>query len=309
MMAQKTGRRRLEKLSKAAETAVHTRKVFVRLKLARCLKILKELTRFDEAGDLLRASARKRGIISGVAFLVLIFVLLFVAAIEELWIVSTVLCFGMVAAAALAVYSFIQYKRLKNLDLANDFRTVLVPFLTAIREDVPAQDKIKLKLDLAGPSDSKVIRKGEPASKGGKKIQETVYSDPWCHLEAPLAAGSHITLDISNVYTQRNVSWKTRGKHKRKTKWKKLVLVRAGMSPAPGRFAIDPAAADQKLGEYGLKLKKRPEGETAAIKAKRKFKSAGPAPPSESIQPKEILDMFFRLGSVMRPVSTGGQSA
>jgi len=309
MNARKTGRRRLEKLSAAAEAILLKRTVLARFRLVRCLKILKELARFDEAGDLLRASNQRRGIISGVVFFVLLFVFIFLGTQDDMSAISAAFGAGVLIAGGLVVYSVIRYRRLKSLDLANDFRTVLVPFLTAIREDVSPHDRVKLKLDLAGPTDSKVIRKGEPTSAGGKKFQDTVYSDPWCHLEVPLITGSRITLDISNLYTCRKVTWKNPGgKHKRKTKWKKLVRVRAGMSSAPGRSAIDPGASDRKWENYVLRIKKRPEGETAAIKMKRKFKSTGSAS-SESVQPKEVLSMFLRLQSLMRPVKTGSLNA
>lgn len=307
-MGQKTGRRRLKGLSKAAEAAVLKREVFGRLKLVRWLKILRELARYDEAGDLQRARLKKTAVISGVALVPLGILLAFLAGEEEPWFVSAVLGAAMLTAAILLIYCLVRNKRLTNLDLANDFRKVLIPFLTAIREDVPSKDKIKLKLDLAGPTDSKAIRKGAPTHRDGKKIQETVYSDSWCHLEASLVTGSRITLDISNLYTRRKVTSKNpRGKYKLKVKWKKLVVARAGMSPDMERYAFDPVAVERKAGEGELKLKKRVEGPSAALKMKRKFKSAG-SPPSESIQPKEILGMFLRLESLMRPVSTGGQN-
>ena len=310
MKARKSGRRRLKGLSRTAESAVLKREVFGRLKLDKWLKILKELAGYDEAGDFLRARCKKRAVTFGVALVPLLFFLFMWGGDKEFWVPGAVLGTGVLIAGGLLVYCLIRNRRLKDLDLSNDFRTVLVPFLTAIREDVPSKDKIKLKLDLTGPSKAKVIRKLEPVQRGGKKVQETVYSDRWCNMEAPLAAGNRITLDILNIYRRYKISGSNPGgKHKWKTKWKKLVVVRASMSSVAGRFGFDPVIVQQKSKEYGLKLKKGFEGETVAVKMKKKFKSAGPTPPSDSIHPKEILGMFLRLESLIRPIPTGSLKA
>jgi hypothetical protein len=307
-MGQQTRRRPLKGLSKAAETAVRKRSVFGRLKLSRWLKILRELAQYDEAGELIRARTKKMAVISGVTLILVVLLLLIVGGDKGFLVVSMALAGLALTAAGFLIHSLVRRRQLKDLDLADDFRNVLIPFLIAIREDIASKDKVRLKLDLAGPSDAKVVRRGEVKHKGKKKINETVYSDPWCHLDAPLTAGSHITLDIANTYTRRDVRWKNpRGKSKQKFKWKKMVVVRAGMFPDASRFAFDRAAVEKGSGQGGLRLKKRFEGEAVAMKTKRKFKSVGSAPPAESIQPKEIVAMFLKLESLIRPVPTGSQ--
>jgi hypothetical protein len=307
-MGQQTGRRPLKGLSKAAETAVRKRRVFGRLRLSRWLKILRELARYDEAGELLRARNLKRAVASACILVLTIVLMLLFLGPKESFVVFVLMAVCAILASASLTYALISRGRLKNLDLADDFRTVLIPFLTAIREDVASRDKVRLNLDFGGPSEGKVVRQGDLPGKGKKRIHETVYSDPWCSLEAPLAAGNHITLDITNTYVCHDVRWSNpRGKSKRKIKWKKLVLVRAAMSPDAGRFRFEPSAAKEMAGHEPLKLKNRIEGEAAALKAKHKFKSVGSTPPAESIQPKEIVAMFLKLGSLIRPLSTGSQ--
>jgi hypothetical protein len=307
-MAQKTRRRPLKGLSKAAETAARKRQVFGRLRLNRWLGILKELASYDDAGDQLRSRAKRGSAISVVSFIVLLFLLFAFWGGGELLVVSMALGCGALIALGLFVYFLKRMTQLKDLDLANDFRSVLIPFLIAIREDVPPKEKIRLNLDLAGPLETKVIRQGDLGQRGGKEVHETVYSDPWCHLEAPLAAGKHITLEIANTYIRHEVRWRTsRGKNKTKSKWKKLVVVRAEMAPDARRFLLDPGAVKKERGEGGLKLKKRVDGEAAVIKMKQKFRSVGPDPPAESVQTKQIVAMFLRLGSLLRPIPTGSQ--
>lgn len=307
-MGQQPGRRPLKGLSKTAEAAVLSRRLQGRFSLNRWLRILKELARYDEAGDLLRAQARKRATVCGM-FLFLALFAIFLSVVFGLNTTAVLLGGVALIAVALLVTFLVRSRRLGKLDLADDFRTVLIPFLVAIREDVPAGHKVKLSLDLAGPTEAKRVREGDLPPQRDKKRRETVFSDPWCHLEAPLVLGSQIELDIVNVYTRRDIRWKTsRGKHKRKLKWKKRVVVRAGLHPDARRFAFDPAAAT-KSGMGAVRLSKRLEGESAVLKAKKKFKAEGSDPPRESIGPKELVAMFLRLGSMIRPLTTGGQAS
>ncbi|MHC1741872.1 MAG: hypothetical protein AB9873_02430 [Syntrophobacteraceae bacterium] len=290
-----------------AETAVRKRRVTGRLRLNRWLKILRELASYDATGDLRRSRAKWGAGISGGAFIALL--VLFFCVLGEDELVCGALGIGALIALGLIGYFLKKLKQLGALDLANDFRTVLLPFLVAIREDVPTMEKVKLNLDLAGPSETKVIRKGDLGKKDGKDIEETVYSDPWCHLEAPLAAGNRITLDIANTYTRHQVRWRTtRGKNKSKCKWRKLVVVRAAMAPDAARFMFDPVALKKGQNEVGLKVKKRADGEAVVITMKKKIKFVGNDPPADSsIQTKEIVAMFLRLGSLIRPIPTGSQ--
>lgn len=291
-----------------AETAVRKRQVRGRLRLNRWLRILRELASYDQAGDLLRSRTKRRAGISAVAFFVLLFPLYFFWGGGELLVVTVALGTAILVALGLAGFSIKKLRQLDALDLADDFRSVLLPFLVAIREDVPPTQKVKLSLDLTGPSEAKVIRKGPLGKKGGKDIEETVYSDPWCHLEAPLAAGNHITLDIANTYLRHQVTWRTtRGKSKSKCKWRKLVVVRAAMAPDAARFTLDPVALKKGQSEVGLKLKRRTEGEAVVMKMKKKIKSVGNDPPIDTVQAKEIVAMFLRLGSLIRTIPTGSQ--
>jgi hypothetical protein len=306
-MGQQTRRRLLRELSKAAETAVMKRQVFGRLSLNRWLKILRELARYDEAGDLLCARTRKRAIASGVVLFLALFAVPMAAANDLGALAAAFACLALIAAGLLVAF-LVRNRRLRNLDLANDFRNVLIPFLIALREDIPSGRKVRLKLDLAGPSEAKVIRKGDLAPRGERKLHETVYSDPWCQLEAPLSSGNSISLDIANTYTRQDIRYRTsRGKRKHKSKWKKLVVVRAEIIPDAKRFALDPSSPKGASGPGDVRLKKRLEGESAMIKTKWKVKSRGPSPPPDSIPPKAVVAMFLRLGSMLRPLPTGSQ--
>ncbi len=308
-MARQSARRPVKGLSKMAETAVLKRQVMGRLRMNRWLRILRELSSYDEAGDLLRSRSKKGAGISVVSCIVLLVLLFVFWGGGELLIVSVALGAGALLTLAFSIFFLKKLKQLDALDLANDFRSILLPFLVAIREDVPSTEKVKLNLDLAGPSEAKMIRKGNLGKKGGKEIEETVYSDPWCHLEAPLAAGKHIRLDIANIYTRHQISWRTtRGKNKSKSKWRKLVVVRAEMAPDAVRFTLDPVALKKGQKEVGLKLKKRTEGEAVAIKMKKKFKAIGNDPPVDTVQAKELIALFLRLGSLIRPIPTGSQA-
>jgi hypothetical protein len=64
---------------------------------------------------------------------------------------------------------------------------------------------------------------------------------------------------------------------------------------------------DAKSGAGDVRIKKRFEGEAAVIKSKQKFRSEGSMPPVDSVRPRDVVAMFLRLGSLIRPLPTGSQ--
>ena len=178
----------LAALSPEARAIIDTKKVSGRRRLREWFKLLKEVAAFDETVDELRARLNKQAII----FLVLTFVFfiisfpVFILGFPLLILIVTPILF--VVFLVLTIVSFKKKGGLGKIDLANEFRETLIPFLQIISEDLHPKARIALELDMAGLADAKKVREEEIPPGRFRKVTETEYRDPWCKLEAPLVA-------------------------------------------------------------------------------------------------------------------------
>ncbi|MEW5725263.1 MAG: hypothetical protein AB1896_19270, partial [Thermodesulfobacteriota bacterium] len=261
--------------------------------------LLSEAAAFDEAADELRAKCGKRAILFLILSIAFGFLAFFTFGI-------TLILF--VPALVLTIVYFVKKGRLKKIDLDNEFRRVLLPFLETIAEDIPAEGRLRLELDLAGPVEAKIVQRQEIPPGRFRKVLETVYQDPWCRAEVPLMDGSRLILDIENTFVTQDRYWRNpRGKSKHKTKWKKLVSATAGLAPA-GFFDFDQGLLGREAGGEKLKLKEKQGAEIARLTRKFKFKAVN-AQPAETIGPDALLAMFFQLGSMLKQSPAGGNQA
>lgn len=286
-------------LSADARQVLDSKKVSGKNKLKDWFIVLMEAAAFDEAGDALRAKYGKRAILFLILSIVFLFLAFFTVGITLILFVPSVI---------LTIVYFVKKSRLGKIDLDNEFREVLIPFLQTISEDIHGSGRIKMDLDLAGPVKEKIVRKEEIPPGRFRKVIETVYEDPWCQVEVPLVDGSRLILNIDNTYITYDRYWRNpRGKSKHKTKWKKLVTATAGIAP-DDRFDFDSDRANDMAAGEKLKFADKKGLEIATLTRKFKFKAVN-AQPGETIGPDALLAMFFQLGSMLQPSSETGSGS
>lgn len=135
---------------------------------------------------------------------------------------------GLVAAAVSACAAVVTivlwpiYSRVAELDLRNHLREVLIPFLRVLEQDMPAKALLRLKLDLAGTVDRKLVSKSDedPGLWQYPKVKIRTYRDPWMTGAATLADGSALVFHGVDMLRRREVTRKGYRKVKTKTKVK-----------------------------------------------------------------------------------------
>jgi len=216
--------------SPAARSILQLKRIYGRRPLNEWRALLAEVAAIDRTSEPLVGPARRK--IFGFLFLAAVF-----AVAATFFIYVAVLS---VVSAGMAGFYLVRWWRLRSTDLSNDFRNVLLKFLRIMAEDIPAKGRISMLVDVSGPTKQKLIAEKQLPPGRCKKIVEKVYSDPWCHMQAPLSNGSRMLLGIENRYTVQQRTWTNpRGKTKSKTKWKKLVKVTVGLIPDPERLCFD----------------------------------------------------------------------
>jgi hypothetical protein len=300
----KRKRIRLQDLSPGALDVVRAKRAAGLNRLGDWLKLLDEVELFDAETVEKRRKAIVRAGIVGI-FLVISLIGLIVAHNESegaaTFFVLTilVLVFGLLLA-----YLIVRIRRIGAMDLADDFKRVLIPFLRTMSDDISPKKKVRLNLDLSGPVKSKIVRKAEVPPGRFRKVVETVYADPWCRLDAPMAEGSRLFLNIRNTYTVCHRRWKTsRGKYKSKKKWKKLVVVSAGIAPNAEKYRLELDGVDAAAQARNIKFKvaRKKDGRLAILQRKFKFSSVNKTP-DQYVELDEMVRMFFQLGSIMKPL-------
>jgi hypothetical protein len=288
----------LATLSPELKQIITEKKVQGQKRLKDWLRLLREVAAFDEATDQLLAKAKKRFIL----FLVLAIVSGFLTAFTVvLFPVPIVFLVAMIVFIVLMVKANNQKKQLRQIDLSNDFRTVLVPFLQVMAEDINSRGQISMELGFAGPSQANIVQQGPILPGRFKKVVETIYRDSWLRLDAPLIEGSHLLLSIENKFVSHDRHWRNaRGKSKHKVKWAKMAIVTAALRPNPNLADIDASLAADAV--VKLKVSSKEKGDMARISRKFKFKSIT-EPPADNVSVDDLVQMCFNLSAMLKPAS------
>jgi hypothetical protein len=206
-----------------------------KLSVPALIDLLVPLARFDESGDRSRRVVRRFFIGSCVATVGTAFLLAIssgAAAVVPLPI----------AAAALAIGAGLRYRRLRDLDLSNNLRQVVVPLLAVLREEVAPETPIALELDLRAPTTpQKLVEQSQPRSEGAYyRIVDRFYKDAWMTVEAELMSGARLSWTIvDQLQEQQKTKRNARGKTKTKTRYKRRTDLNVKLTlPRP------PGAAD-----------------------------------------------------------------
>lgn len=286
----------IEQFSAEAQQAIRERSLTGNWELKRLIKVLGELAHFDEVNE----KATKKALGWTIGLFVGAFLSIFAGAILA-GTMETGLGFLLIPIfLVLAILRLLQYKKLKKNDLIDDFRVCLRPVLKDVANDLDPEQKIKVKMDLAGPVDSKQTKKG-PAPPGNYiSGTQTTYEDPWCEVRLPLIDGTTAVVEFDVVWHKLDVKKQgRRGKIKFKTKWRKECTARATLMP-PSSITWNEASLHERAQAKLEKVKMvEKEGITCArMERYWAFKNAGDAP-GDAPPAREVVGLLLRLHAAM----------
>ncbi|MGC4053757.1 MAG: hypothetical protein QM757_31605 [Paludibaculum sp.] len=298
-----TARGRFKGFSPEAQSAIQTRSISGSWELRKLQKLMTELAHFDEVNDAAIKKAKTRMIVFIVAAVISFFVAFFIMGVTESWL-SFLLP---VAATGVAIIFARVHSRLKKADLINDFRLCLQPGLRDVAQDLDPSKKIRVRMDLAGPIESKQkSRQDLPAGRYMKQT-ETIFQDPWCEVRLPLVDGSTALLEFEVEWTRLERKRRnSRGKVKSKTKWRKKCAASATLMP-PGPAQWNEAVLRARLDPHKEKAQLFEKDGVTGARLQRYwvFKGADD-PPQEAPPAREVVGLLLRLYSAM---SRGSEAA
>lgn len=287
----KRKRLKLKDLTPEARQVVNSRRISGHFTLKHLDKLLNELSHFDTGTDALV----KRYTALMIVFIIVSFLGIFGAIVlgSAGMTVAAILVVGI--PAGLAVYCGLMMKKLKRVDLMNDFRACVQPVLRDLAQDMAPAEKVKVEMDLSGAAAAKQSAKRDVPTTY-LKLTETVFDDPWCQLTLPLVDTSSASIEFTNCYRRFDRRYRgRRGKIKVKTKWRKECSATATLLPA-GTGAFDENALQARVepGREKYKLVDKDGRPGGRLERYWVFKAAGD-PPAASPPAQEVVGMLLRL--------------
>ncbi len=290
----------LKTFSPEIQEAILTRSVRKKQKISRWIRFLKELADIDWRAEIVLGQIVRRMILIGCVLFItgMVGVLMVQEFLPWAIVVFTVsLGFGVVFGINL-----VKFLKLRKLDVANDFRDLLLPLLEALEEDVDPDQRVRIDLDLRGFRGRKVTETRKLPPGRFIRLRLSTKVDPWLSLDALLVDGLRLGVRIENHHQTFRRKYRTRRrKVKVKNKYKKLVFVTVYLAPNTASFAFDEDGVDVLRESNKIKLREKKGAPVCFLR--RKFKlGTSPAPVEETIDSEEVIRMIMTLSSRLIPV-------
>jgi len=293
----------VNELSPAAKAAVEKKVIDGGWDGKSLVKLMAELERWDNIAEARKARAKKV-FIGGIIGTVLGFFLFFMVGLagEQLGVGIALLAIGV----GILIAGIKMKKAARAIDLPNELRVTLRPVLKQLRQDLHPEEKIKVSMNLAGLDEKKCKGTKNLPPGRNRSLTQSTYEEDLGSLRMPLIDGSTAVLRMENLYLKLERKYTgRRGKHKSKTKWKKLTTVTAMLVPAaPLQWDTSRAGKLSDPRNERLTFPEKDGLTIARMDKYYKFKAADD-PPGDAAPGADVLRMFVRL-TAMRPQPAGG---
>jgi len=211
-MSYKEVKKILSELSPEQTEFLKTRKYEGRKTMTEWLELFHKLAIVDTLGDKARSTAKALWI----TFLIITIFSLFLSGAFPFLFVIPLIFLG------LFIYFLRNFLKLKKIDLTNQLRLQIYPFLAAIKHDVHKKEKIMIRVDFSNPINKNYLRETIPA-KGLRypRIKTTYYALPYFFFFFTMEDGSEVDFEAEDLIRQRNITKVgSSGKIKSKVKYK-----------------------------------------------------------------------------------------
>jgi hypothetical protein len=180
------------------------------------IKLLRKVALLDKYGDAYRA---KQSYIWKIVLAVLVAIASIIAAlVSEVYYIFTITA----VAIGILIKVILDKNKIRDLDVSNHLRLLLMPLLAILREDIHKNGKISIKAILAPSAPEEYKIKDIPSSGSNyPKVNESHYKIPRIILNTILIDGTSLLLTLTEFMRKRDITKRNpRGKIKNKKKYK-----------------------------------------------------------------------------------------
>ncbi len=284
----------LNALSSEEKNLLKTKQIQAEMPIQQWLDLFTKLRDFDKEAD----TSRKWGGGIGCGGLVFAFVGIFLIGI----IIGIIMIpIGII----LAIGGLVIYFYLKPYDIQGEILTNRVlPIIKILREEMKANEKLKLRLDLRGfEFPEKFLSKSEDygdnsffSSSRYKSIIDYYYRDQWMDGDATLADGTRLIWSAYDLVKHIKKVKHRKGKRKSKSKYRTHISMQIGMNRK--RYAL-PLSLKQKGQEGAVRTQKSRDFVWMLVKKTVKH------PAGQSFQPNDFVNTI--ASAYVRATPVGGQ--
>ncbi len=216
----------MKNLSSSARYILENKTISKKLRISEWISILEELETFDKKTDELLKNNKDIAVLCTFFTCISLLTLYGFFKIESSLYAKITMC--------ITAFFWIRVNGCKSINLINDFRETLLPFLKLIKDDF-SKKKIAIFLDLEPIQYKNHISqdKLQPPSISCTKLIQTIYKSNIAKIQIPLDNELSLNIAIHKTAIKRYKEYKTKGgrygnktKYKGKTKWKLLSSIK-----------------------------------------------------------------------------------
>jgi len=236
-------------------------------------RFLQPIAAYDRKRD--RSSGRAKGF--AVAGGLLMFFSIFALIFSEMEFGKS----GLLGGAVILVLAVLRYRSLRSVNIEGDLNKIVVPVLHILQEELPAQEKLHLHLNLCELEKAELVKEVRPKNKSSyPRVTTKLFRKSWFVGATRLADGTTLRLRITDLVkkiekTKRN----PRGKIKTKQKYKQQCVLSLAMGFRSEAYAVRTSRLHPQ-GKVAIKSRDRRHW----IKLQRRVKF----PPRTTTEPDSI---------------------
>jgi hypothetical protein len=259
-------------------------------------QLLRELLAYDAVLDA-RVAFRLKVMIGTIVAAVVGFIVAVVMLAEEDGLLVLAV---MVVEALLVGVTVWRWLQASKMALPERALLMMQQMFRLIRQDLDPAEKIRVNVDLTGPTKAKRGQKQKLPAGAFIAREQYVFADPWCHVRFQLRDGCRLTLrQVDQVIEVRRTKRSLRGKMKVKVRYRKLCRLTATLlPPAPVRWKAGP----QVDAEWERLRMANKRGQEVALLERWFLYKPHEGRPKENPSGADAVGLFYRL-CAMREVA------
>ena len=200
-----------------------------------------------------------------------------------------------------AIVFIVKWRKAKQTDLANDFRTFALPVLRDLAEDVAQDSKLSISIPLDPVEKSDHLTDTSDKYEKGvyHKCVDYIYSRSYLEAHLPMRDGNALAISGRVFLKKTKKSKRTpRGKYKTKVKYKKWVVFTLDLMVNPERYVCDAGAfnaSDHLKEKRAVRRKGGRESIRLRYMERIDMSRSADAGASPELMVKEILGVYKML--------------
>jgi hypothetical protein len=178
----------------------------------------------------------------------------------------------------------------------------LTPMLLVLREEIPPQEQLKLRLDLRGYSTPEKLINQSAAYESGRyyEVTDSFYRDPWFDGETVFTDGTRLIWSVEElVKSQKKYKRNPRGKVKSKTKTRRRSFISMQIGMHNKKYSL-PEKIKEKTNNFG-NVRTKEMNDYGWMSVRKMLKHEG----DQTFAPRDLINTIATAYARATPIAGG----